>query len=292
MPVTHAQNATGPCLGSSRAPSTEPAAHGKSVVDRPSHVEHAAALAGRLQAEVALVHQRAHECSAESCRAEQRRAAQSSSQSAAQASGSMQGKAHLRCRASATCAMPARRTGPSCARHSGAVAVPLAVSRGLLHASGTPQARRSEQFGAAVESKRGGPQAAAAVSSSALAQSRARTGCGSGGCRCWWGVSPVLVQIWQGCAGVGACTSTHPVRNPVRRCGGDRLSALSCCRSTCACARACGCAVASAGARRATALARACHGPHSKMPLRDSPLTSARTRARAHSCYRKRRSVA
>jgi hypothetical protein len=157
----------------------------------------------------------------------------------------------------------------------------------------TPQARRSEQFGAAVESKRGtGPQAAAAVSSSALAHARARAGCGSGGCRCWWGVSPVLVQIWQGCAGVGACTSTHPVRNPVRRCGGDRLSALSCCRSTCACARACGCAVASAGARRATAVARACHGPHSKMPLRDSPLTSARTRARAHSCYRKRRSVA
>ena len=289
MPVTHAQNATGPCLGSSRAPSTEPAAHGKSVVDRPSHVEHAAALAGRLQAEVALVHQRAHECSAESCRAEQRRAARNPRR-----------KRRAVCKARRTCDaehqphVRCQRGGRVQAAHDTQVQWPChwlcrvdfcTPQARLRHAAASSSAlllNRREAQGRRLRLR----SAARRWRMHEHALAAGPVGADAGG------VSPVLVQIWQGCAGVGACTSTHPVRKPVRRCGGDRLSALSCCRSTCACARACGCAVASAGARRATALARACHGPHSKMPLRDSPLTSARTRARAHSCYRKRRSVA
>ena len=212
--------------------------HGYDLNCDPSHVEHAAALASRLQAEAALVHERAHKCSAESCRAQQlaipRRQAPGSR---ARRTCDAEHQPHVRCQRG-------RRVQ---AAHDSHV-------QWLCHwlcrvDFCTPQARRSESSSALPLHRREGTglQAAAAVGSSALAHARARSGCGFR-CRCWWGepspgadmpgpcrrwrmhehalaagsgadaggVSPVLVQICQGRAGVGACTSTHWLRVPVQ----------------------------------------------------------------------------
>ena len=97
----------------------------------------------------------------------------------------MQGKAHLRCRASATCAMPVRRTGPSCARTtlrcSGrAIGCVAWTSARLRHAAASSSALL-------LNRREGGRRLQLRSAARRWRNHEHALAAGPGGCRCWWG---------------------------------------------------------------------------------------------------------